>query len=67
MNMCQIGREQAAIRERLDVSPFAALEPSPGLRLMMEPRGEFDLYQWAVEFSHAAGFAVETAERDLRD
>ena len=37
-------------------------DASPDIRLVTESTDQFDLYEWALEFSAAAGFEVERVQ-----
>ena len=62
--MCLSNGHKKAISDAMDVPELciAAAGSEMQLRLELEAPEPFDLYQWALEFSRAAGFEVETAE-----
>jgi hypothetical protein len=59
LNKCdqidQIEYMDIAVNSRNTVDPTGA----PEMRLIMDSSDQFDLYEWALDFSEAAGFEVE--------
>ena len=59
MMMCETCGQDTVMETTLEVNGLVEIDPQSDMQLMMEAPDEFDLYEWALEFSAAAGFEVE--------
>ncbi len=57
--MYQTGGPKKACSDALGAPELLEVEESPELRLVHDDPENFDLYEWALEFSKAVGFEVE--------
>lgn len=57
--MCETCGQDMVMETTLEVNRLAETDPQSDRHLVVESPDEFDLYEWALEFSAAAGFEVE--------
>ena len=57
--MCETCGQDMVMEAALEVNRVVDIDPQPDIHLVMDGPDEFDLYEWALEFSSAAGFEVE--------
>jgi hypothetical protein len=57
--MCESCGQEMVMETAYEGSRLVEIDPRKDLHLVVESPEEFDLYEWALEFSAAAGFEVE--------
>ena len=57
--MYQTRGPKKAYSDAIGAPELVEVEESPDLRLVHDDPENFDLYEWALEFSKAVGFEVE--------
>ncbi len=57
--MYQRGGPKRAYSDAIGARELVAVDVSPDVRLVTEDPENFNLYEWALEFSKAVGFEVE--------
>ncbi|MCZ6830474.1 MAG: hypothetical protein O7F73_12980 [Gammaproteobacteria bacterium] len=57
--MYQTGGPKRAYSDAIGAPEMVEVEIFPDVRLVTEDPENFDLYEWALEFSKAVGFEVE--------
>ena len=65
--MYQTGGPKKAYSDALGAPELVEVELSPDIRLVTEDPENFDHYEWALEFSKAAGFEVERVPAEAGD
>ena len=65
--MYQTGSSKQAYSDAVRDVELVDIELAPDVRMAAQDPGNFDLYEWAVEFSKAVGFEMEHGPVIVKD